>query len=170
MHLHASRCDCCGSPGYGSENECLHCGYPMEFSREKAFLIGSIKNLTRVATHGGTKITVSDLISRYQSRLAYLVGLESQTQSSHPVAVGTRPIADSVPLAEEERPVLPVSLPQETSPVNEAVPLSVATVPQPAFSLHSFFADQSINIVASLGAFLILVGSLSFIATTPDLL
>lgn len=38
------------------------------------------------------------------------------------------------------------------------------------FSWRSFFADQAINIVASLGAFLILVGSLSFTATTSSLL
>ncbi|HEY4035774.1 MAG TPA: hypothetical protein VGL94_17595 [Ktedonobacteraceae bacterium] len=38
------------------------------------------------------------------------------------------------------------------------------------FSLRSFLADQTINIIASLGAFLILLGSLSFIITTSDLL
>src|SRR5579859_1025396 len=38
------------------------------------------------------------------------------------------------------------------------------------FSLRSFLADQTINIIASLGAFLILLGSLSFIITTSNLL
>ena len=38
------------------------------------------------------------------------------------------------------------------------------------FSLKSFLTDQTINIIASLGAFLILVGSLSFIITTRDLM
>ncbi len=38
------------------------------------------------------------------------------------------------------------------------------------FSLKSFLADQTINIIASLEAFLILLGSLSFIITTSNLL
>ncbi len=39
-----------------------------------------------------------------------------------------------------------------------------------SFSLASFLEEQTITIVASLGAFLILIGSLSFIATTSNLL
>lgn len=41
--------------------------------------------------------------------------------------------------------------------------------PRLVFSFRSFFADQAINIIASLGAFLILAGALSFIYTTPNL-
>ncbi|GHO55040.1 hypothetical protein KSB_35150 [Ktedonobacter robiniae] len=49
-------------------------------------------------------------------------------------------------------------------------PQAVARSPHQMFSLRTFFEDQTINIVASLGAFLLLTGSLNFIATTPDLL
>src|SRR5258708_34828656 len=42
--------------------------------------------------------------------------------------------------------------------------------PRRVFSWRSFFADQAINIVASLGAFLILAGALGFTATTSNLL
>ncbi|GHO86124.1 hypothetical protein [Dictyobacter formicarum] len=163
MDLHASRCDCCGLPIAGNENECLRCGYPMEHSKEKAFLTGAIRDLARVAAHGGAAITVSALLSRYQRRLDYLASLDVQNQeqpagrSASTVTTSTRPV-------EVKQPVVPVAsqqVPSANQPIKPAVP-------QRAFSFHAFFADQSINIVASLGAFLILVGSLSFIATTPD--
>src|SRR2546430_4249759 len=44
--------------------------------------------------------------------------------------------------------------------------------PEPSrrvFSWREFFADQAINIVASVGAFLLLIGSLSFTITTSNL-
>lgn len=66
-------------------------------------------------------------------------------------------------------PPLVVPVLQVTTPVVHPVALVPVESGQ-AFSLKSFFADQTINIVASLGAFLILVGSLSFIATTTNLL
>ncbi len=46
---------------------------------------------------------------------------------------------------------------------------TASPVPHRVFSLRSFFADQTINIVSSLGAFLILIGSLSFVVTTTNL-
>ncbi len=42
--------------------------------------------------------------------------------------------------------------------------------PQRVFSWRSFFDEQGITILASIGAILILVGSLSFIVTTPNIL
>jgi hypothetical protein len=48
------------------------------------------------------------------------------------------------------------------------VPQPSGGTPRSVFSWRSFFADQAINIVASLGAFLILVGSLSFVVTTNN--
>ncbi len=41
--------------------------------------------------------------------------------------------------------------------------------PRRVFSWREFFADQAINIVASVGAFLLLIGSLSFTITTSNL-
>jgi hypothetical protein len=60
--------------------------------------------------------------------------------------------------------------PQAYGVPRNAAPRVQPPAPQQTFSFKTFFADQSINIVASLGAFLILIGSLSFIATTSDLL
>ncbi|WP_201387569.1 hypothetical protein [Ktedonobacter sp. SOSP1-52] len=70
-------------------------------------------------------------------------------------------------------PVIPVRA--NTSRSEEALapspePQAVTRSPRQMFSLRTFFEDQTINIVASLGAFLLLTGSLNFIATTPDLL
>ncbi|GCE03151.1 hypothetical protein KDAU_04800 [Dictyobacter aurantiacus] len=151
----------------------MRCGYPMELVKEKAFLSRAIGELARVAIHGGAKITVSDLISRYERRLDYLVALESQVRQEQPAATAalTHPqsVSPSTRPVEEKRlavPAAPLQAPSTVQPVQSPAPIA----PQPTFSLHSFFADQSINIVASLGAFLILVGSLSFIATTSDLL
>src|SRR5260221_742420 len=44
------------------------------------------------------------------------------------------------------------------------------STPQRVFSWRSFFEDQGITILASIGAILILVGSLSFIVTTTNIL
>ncbi len=58
------------------------------------------------------------------------------------------------------------SLPEETSyhaSANQPQP------PRHVFSWREFFADQAINIVASVGAFLLLIGSLSFTITTANL-
>ncbi|HLZ56099.1 MAG TPA: hypothetical protein VKR06_04060 [Ktedonosporobacter sp.] len=77
-------------------------------------------------------------------------------------AAGSPSTSVPAPMVGPVRPILP--------------PIVAAPVPPKAqsaarvFSVRSFFADQTINIVASLGAFLILVGSLGFIATTQDLL
>ncbi|GCE16853.1 hypothetical protein [Dictyobacter kobayashii] len=174
MQLHASRCDCCGLPIPGSEDECPRCGYPVELSKEKQYLRGTIRNLARVATHGGAAITVTDLLSRYQRRLDYLVGVEAQANAqaqnvSRPTAVLPQFVAASVRPLEPKRPAVPVPS-SPAVPTNQPLTPVVSAVPQQTFSFHAFFADQSINIVASLGAFLILVGSLSFIASTSDAL
>ncbi|GLV56541.1 hypothetical protein KDH_33810 [Dictyobacter sp. S3.2.2.5] len=154
----------------------MRCGYPMDLAREKAFLSRAIGELARVATHGGAKITVSDLISRYERRLDYLVDFEARARGEQsaahttvalphpqPVSVSTRPV-------EEKKLAVPAPPLQQAPSTSQSAPSPAPIAPQPTFSWHSFFADQSINIVASLGAFLILVGSLSFIATTSDLL
>src|SRR5579859_4930675 len=78
------------------------------------------------------------------------------TRAATPEKVAPTPTA--LPVRPVNPPVAAISVPQKEQP------------PAQIFSIRSFFADQTINIVASLGAFLILVGSLGFIATTNDLL
>jgi len=86
--------------------------------------------------------------------------------------VGTQPL--SIPYTP---PVQTTPSQLATSNMFSALSVGIdvpATSLQPAsegvFSLKSFFADQTINIIASLGAFLLLLGSLSFVITTSDLL
>ncbi|GCE24849.1 hypothetical protein KDA_03330 [Dictyobacter alpinus] len=175
MQLHASHCNCCGLPIAGRGQDCPRCGYPIELTEEMHFLERSLKDLGRVAVYGGAALNVSDLMSRYQRRLSYLSKVQAQPAVEvnqqvpvdvvEPVPVQVAPAraaAITTPLADQGKSAMDVSLAR--------TPAQPAPVPQQAFSFQDFFADQSINIVASLGAFLILVGSLSFIATTPDFL
>src|SRR6266487_4707725 len=65
---------------------------------------------------------------------------------------------------------LPVS--SQISPLEEPAvvpPPMKLQPPRRVFSWRDFFADQAINIVASVGAFLLLIGSLSFTITTSNL-
>ncbi len=65
-------CDCCGLAIDAQAGEdCPSCGYPISPPKEKHFLTSAIRDLQRVATHGGA-ITVAGLIRRYQTRLNYL--------------------------------------------------------------------------------------------------
>src|SRR5436305_1192740 len=178
-------CDCCGLqilqvPPAGN---CPRCGYPVDSDKETLFLQTSIHDLQRVSTHGGARLSVAELLSRYRTRLTHLQQLKQ-----------TRPATVSIP--EPDRAVLTekVILPEQVERVFPAVPLpeqkhaedvppagvvtAVAVTPEPvapldkpakSFSWRSLLEDQTINILASLGAFLLLVGSLSFVTTTTDL-
>ncbi len=157
-------CDCCGLSVQGLVgDDCPRCNYPLSPLKERNFLIAAVSDLERVARYGGAQLTVQTLIQRYQRRLVAL---------RQPVTVGT---ASTRPL-----PVVPVQQLQfqpQPGPVPVLQPAAISSVSASArveaasaFSLSSFFADQTINIVASLGAFLVLVGSLSFVATTANLL
>ncbi|GHO45536.1 hypothetical protein [Ktedonospora formicarum] len=75
----------------------------------------------------------------------------STTQASKPVRSADETITSPTPTPK------PKSTPVAPPPVQ---------APRQVFSLKSFFEDQTINIVASLGAFMILAGSLGFVATT----
>nr|MBA2682715.1 hypothetical protein [Ktedonobacteraceae bacterium] len=153
MFGYSSYCDCCRLEiAQGMGNDCPRCGYPIDSAKEEAFLRISLHDLGRVASYGGAHMSIVQLIDHYQHRLAYL------SKQASPTMV--------VPPAQAQHgPDTHVTAP-EASAALHTQPFS----PQPVFSFKTFFADQSINIVASLGAFLILIGSLSFIATTSDLL
>ncbi len=181
------RCDCCGAPIHLQAGDfCPRCGYPVSMPKEEHFLEESIRNLQRIATYGGAQATVTNLLQRYQVRLSVI--------RWHLYAAPTRQSVPSIPRSEVvlsssiERPVAPIyannqllpttDMPRVSTGYASVVPLiqpvqmataPVASAPQQMFSLRSFFADQTLNIVSSLGAFLILIGSLSFVVTTTNL-
>lgn len=177
------RCNCCGQPLSDTSvgENCLHCGYPIDVQKEERFLEASLYDLQRVATYGGANITVNALIHRYRDRLLFLQHFKmkaafvedkvSADQTENRIQARTNGHVDIIPGK--------TASPNDAMEVDAPQPVSLPTVPEIAssantrssarmFSLKSFLEDQTINIVASLGAFLILVGSLSFVATTSD--
>jgi hypothetical protein len=170
-------CNCCGLPiTHETEDDCPRCGYPLDTAQEEQLLASSLLSLNRVATYGGATITVAQLIERYRLRLNYLqqskaLRAELSTENPHPIEA---PIAAQSSVAQDNVPASFSSKePSRQAVYSRNTPVPVQG-PQPAplrsFSLASFLEEQTITIVASLGAFLILIGSLSFIATTSNLL
>jgi len=158
-------CDCCGLPvNPQAMEDCPRCHYPVNPDKEVRFLESAISDLQRVAGYGGANLRVADLVIRYQSRLYTLRQLSATSPAVPKVQESLVP---QVPA--EAIPVTPsLSLRQEPAAAT-LMPVSQQP-PRRVFSWKSFFADQAINIVASLGAFLILAGALSFTATTSSLL
>src|SRR5947209_309315 len=71
------RCDCCGLPiKPEAGDDCPRCQYPINPAKEEHFLEASLRDLKRVAEHGGAYVTVTDLIRRYAARLSYLQSLQ----------------------------------------------------------------------------------------------
>ena len=163
-----SRCYACGitvNPQH--EEYCPRCQYPLKPDTEKAFLQSGLDILTRVARANGAMLTVGTLIQRYQARLNALrmpVGTAAIAPGA-PAVAPPREAAIRPPVAAPVKAVSETVLPPARPPQPPAPP-----VPHRVFSWSTFFADQAINIVASLGAFLILVGALGFVATTSNLL
>lgn len=174
----APHCDCCGLPVNPLVMEdCPRCNYPVNPGKEERFLESTIGDLQRVAHYGGANIRVVDLIHRYQSRLDTLSQLKLMTTPTVPVAqppLEPTVTKQSVPAVPEQAEVIPGPLnpPLSSQRVPVAVPPApVSQRPQSSvFSWRSFFADQAINIVASLGAFLLLIGALGFTITTSSLI
>lgn len=192
MQTPLSHCDCCGLPiSSYSEEDCPRCGYPVNVSKEEQFLTLSIRDLQRVATYGGANLTVTGLIRRYQARLNYLrqqkmTAVPAQEVQKSPQAAQPG-VSDKAAIPPVSEQVIPVNLfappvkeqaaiasPFAASAGEQAAALPVQpgqpAAPRQPFSLRSFFADQAITIVASLGAFLILIGALSFVVNTPNFL
>jgi hypothetical protein len=148
--------------------------------REEHFLESAINDLQRVAKYGGENIRVGELIHRYQLRLNDVRHFRALIAPAVPptlvtIQVPVVPISPrpSIPEEFEEASVAPVPVTSPLVPERELV----ATAPPPerpqptrrVFAWSAFFADQAINIVASIGAFLLLIGSLSFTITTTSL-
>src|SRR5260370_29102771 len=164
----ASRCFYCGLPVNPQVDDfCPRCHYPASPAKEEEYLVSAMVSLQQAMSYGGAQLRVVDLFQRYQNRLRMLqrqkapVAPPFMASANAPqVAIAPTEMAASVPFM--------ASAPRK---VDVAAPPVPAKPPQPhrVFSWRSFFADQAINIVASLGAFFILVGALSFVSTTPNL-
>ena len=169
-------CDCCGLIVDPTVTEdCPRCKYPVKPDKEERFLQSSIHELQSVSAYGGGDLKVDELIRRYESRLndvrQYLSFL---TPAAPAVPVGAQaPVSTPALLnVPEEVKVAPLPVSQQISLPEEPAVTSPPMKPQQprrVFSWREFFADQAINIVASVGAFLLLIGSLSFTITTSNL-
>src|SRR6266568_4372745 len=173
-------CDCCGliiDPKV--TEDCPRCKYPVKPGKEELFLQSAIHELQRVSTYGGGNLKVDELIRRYQSRLNVVRHYKTLTSPTVlPVAAGAQaPVAPvvttpSLPEVPEEVRMEPLPVSSQISPLEEPAvvpPPMKLQPPRRVFSWRDFFADQAINIVASVGAFLLLIGSLSFTITTSNL-
>lgn len=165
----APHCANCGRPFIPRNDEyCPHCHYPTSIAKEEAYLTTALASLQQAMSYGSAKLKIVDLFELYSSRLRALQNVKAATVLPTNVAerVTDRANSNGVKIASVVY--------QMHSPVQAkalAPPVSAKTLePRRFFSWRSFFADQAITIVASLGAFLILVGALSFVATTADLL
>ena len=171
-------CDCCGLIVDPEVIEvCPRCKYPVKLEKEERFLESSIQELQRVSTYGGGSIKVDELIRRYKSRLFALrhyttVIAPAIHQVTAPAPVTPVVATPSLPKVPEEVKVAPAPVSQQKLLPKEPVVTPPSATPQPprrVFSWREFFADQAINIVASVGAFLLLIGSLSFAITNSNL-
>lgn len=148
-------CDCCGlAINTQAGEDCPRCNYPIGASKEERFLESALHDLRRVAAYGGANVTVAGLISRYQARLSYLRQLKVGVAATNAPTVHVK---EPLAVANAQAPVAPVARP--------IAPVPVASSPQRIFSWRSFLVDRSVAIVASLGAFLLLIGALAFIVT-----
>src|SRR5689334_10034108 len=169
-------CDCCGLIVDPKVTEdCPRCKYPVKPDKEELFLQSSIHELQRVSTYGGGNLKVDELIRRYQYRLNVVRQYKTSISPTVlPVAGGAQaPVVPvvatpSLPEVPEEVRVAPSPVSSQKSLSDKPAVMPSPMQPQPprrVFSWREFFADQAINIVASVGAFLLLIGSLSFTIT-----
>ncbi len=166
-----SYCNCCGQAVvFAGVEICPNCQYPLDPENEQHFLETSIRDLGRVMRYGGASITVAALVRRYEGRLQFLLHLKAQQADSLSVA---SPLSANLPTQAAGRE-------QELSVVHPARDLAQPAAPvfappnAPArvggnTRGFSFSSDALINLVATLGGFLVLAGSLSFVLTTSSL-
>jgi hypothetical protein len=128
-------CDCCGlpiRPDFGED--CPRCHYPLSLVKEELFLEASLRDLQRVANHGGANLTISGLIGRYRIRQDYLRRLKASVVSTYPILIqSARPLEQSPTNIASPQPVIPqevVPLVPTFSPLESA---HVAVPPEPSF-------------------------------------
>ena len=165
----ASRCYSCGWPVNPQEYDfCPDCHYPVSPAKEEEYLASALASLQQAMSYGNSQLKVAELFQRYQNRLRTLRKQKASLEA-HPKAFAGTPEAAAPSSVMVTSVVYQMNTPHEGETAALPVPANPQE-PRPLFSWRSFFADQTINIVASLGAFFILIGALSFVATTPNLL
>ncbi len=164
-----SRCYYCGLlVDQQRDDFCPNCNYPVSTGKEEAYLTTALASLQQAMSFGGAQLKVAELYARYQNRLWVLHKLAAASVS--PAQAPTNAPEVAAPASVRVASVVyQINTPRKDDMAAPPVPAPQAE-PRHVFSWRSFFADQAINIVASLGAFLILVGALSFVATTTNLL
>lgn len=154
MFPYVSHCAVCGyavDPRKGPA--CQQCGYPVFIPEEQRYLKAVLRDLHRVGNFQGWQLTVEQLVRRSQVRVEWLDHLTAAAMQPKPV-----------------KPAVKVEAPKPPAPKPVVEVHKESEQPKRLFSPGTFFADQTITIVAALGACLLLLGSLSFVITTPDLL
>ena len=165
----ASHCYYCGRPVSPQENDyCSYCHYPVSAAKEEAYLSSALASLQQAMSFGGAQLKVVELYQRYQKRLGILQKL-SASPVSPASAAENAPEGAAPATARVASVVYQMHTPGQAEAAAPPVPLNPPG-PGSLFSWRSFLADNAINIVASLGAFLVLVGALSFVAATSSLL
>ncbi|MEO7022411.1 MAG: hypothetical protein ABI234_19840 [Ktedonobacteraceae bacterium] len=192
-HVYGSHCDCCGlAVDITQAKFCPRCQYPVQPEPEQRFLEVALSDLKRVMRYGGTALSVADLAWRYEGRLQFLHNLKGQDSAQHVADRATQTLAKESPSLPQmfrvpeaaERAAFSVPAPGVARPSVPATPIAlhpiagqVSTSVSPAFPItpaasmrgFSLSSDAVVNILAALGGFFILAGSLSFVLTTSNL-
>src|SRR5260370_3582120 len=180
-HTDESHCDCCGLAVDTAQVEiCPRCQYPVQPEQEQRFLEGSLRDLKRVMRYGGSSLSVAELSWRYEGRLHFLSDLKARLAPPHPADMPAQlamaaPSGPQTPDFEQATTPLPVVVrpaamiarqPVVTRPTE---PPAMPTAPAASMRGFSFSSDAVVNLLAALGGFSILAGSLSFVLTTSSL-
>jgi Phosphoglycerol transferase and related proteins, alkaline phosphatase superfamily len=141
--------------------DCPRCGYPLAADKEEQYLRTALYHFQREMFYRGDGLKVAKLQRLYAERLEQL----EQLHAADAVQSGMR---ETAPVAVAAPQPLVAPKPQTNSSVTWTG-TAAQEEPRPTEAARSFSWDQAINVVAALGAFLVLIGSLSFIATIHDL-
>lgn len=176
-----SHCDCCGMLVDLARNEsCPTCKYPVNPEKEQLFLETSLRDLKRVVRYGGYSLRVMDLVNRYEGRLQFLYHLKkSHASPTAPAIKQPEPAAQRAPAFPAGQNMTrpdgePITRPL-VRPVAHPAPVAPANPPagpvQPVASMRGFTlsGDAMVNVLATLGGFLVLAGALSFLSVTSSL-
>lgn len=141
--------------------DCPQCGYPLAADKEEQYLRTALYHFQREVFYRGDELKVSKLQRLYAERLGQLEQLHAANAGQSGLREAT-PVAVAAPQPQVAPQVAP-------EPQTSWADTAAQEEPRPTGAARSFSWDQAINVVAALGAFLVLIGSLSFIATIHDL-
>lgn len=174
MYMHQLSCDCCGFTVVSTTptQVCPRCQYPIQPEQEQRFLEAALHDLKRVMQFGGASLSVRELVRRYERRLQILRAQEARgaTQYVPPPPPQTKVVQPpSQVVRSSERIVLTPPPSVITAPSVATPPVAPDEAPDSPIRSFAVSSDAVINILAALGGFFVLVGSLSFVLTTTNL-